>query len=133
MRWKPWSWARPAPPAPPSMTARQTPPPRAAVATARRGYSRVSHAATDQDRLAASRTAAGLYHGELADGAGYEWAGPHAETARRRVLDAWTTIADIYEYACPPVREYLSPCFTGVSCNGQPDRADHAGRQCCAG
>jgi hypothetical protein len=51
--------------------------------------------ATGEDRLAACRTAAGLYHGELADGEGYEWAEPYAETARRRALDAWTTIADI--------------------------------------
>jgi len=53
------------------------------------------HAATDEDKLAASREAAGLYHGELAEGAAWEWAEPYAETARRRVLDAWTTIADI--------------------------------------
>jgi DNA-binding SARP family transcriptional activator len=53
------------------------------------------HAATDQDRLAACREAAGLYHGELAEGEGYDWAEPYAETARRRALDAWTTIADI--------------------------------------
>ena len=31
----------------------------------------------------------------LADGAGYDWAEPSAETARRRALDAWTAIADI--------------------------------------
>ena len=39
------------------------------------------------------------YHGELAEGSGYEWAEPYAEpyaeTARRRALDAWTTIAEI--------------------------------------
>jgi len=54
-------------------------------------------AATDEARLAACRTAAGLYHGELAEGEGYDWAEPYAETARRRALDAWTTIADILQ------------------------------------
>jgi DNA-binding SARP family transcriptional activator len=52
-------------------------------------------AATGPDQLAACREAAGLYHGELAEGEGYDWAEPHAEAARRRALDAWTTIADI--------------------------------------
>ncbi len=37
----------------------------------------------DEARLAACREAAGLYHGELAEGAGYEWAEPYAGTARR--------------------------------------------------
>jgi DNA-binding SARP family transcriptional activator len=55
------------------------------------------HAATSQDRLAACRAAASLYHGELAEGEAYEWAEPYAETARRRALDAWTTIADIIQ------------------------------------
>jgi DNA-binding SARP family transcriptional activator len=55
------------------------------------------HAATDEARLAACRKAAGLYHGELAEGEGYDWAEPYAETARRRALDAWTTIADILQ------------------------------------
>lgn len=54
-------------------------------------------AGTDQDRLTACREAAGLYRGELAEGEGYEWAEPYAETARRRALDAWTTIADILQ------------------------------------
>jgi hypothetical protein len=40
---------------------------------------------------------AGLYHGELAEGAGCEW----AETARRRALDAWTTIAGILQARDP--------------------------------
>jgi DNA-binding SARP family transcriptional activator/nucleoid-associated protein YgaU len=53
------------------------------------------NAATDEDRLSACREAAGLYHGELAEGECYDWAEPYAETARRRALDAWTTIADI--------------------------------------
>ena len=55
------------------------------------------HAAGDDARLAACRKATGLYHGELAQGAGYDWAGPYAETARRRALDAWTTIAGILQ------------------------------------
>jgi len=59
------------------------------------------HAATDEDRLAACRTAAGLYHGELAEGEAYEWAEPYAETARRRALDAWTTIAGILQARDP--------------------------------
>jgi DNA-binding SARP family transcriptional activator len=54
-------------------------------------------AATDQARPAACQEAAGLYHGELAEGEGYEWAEPYAETARRRALDAWTTIASILQ------------------------------------
>ncbi len=37
----------------------------------------------------------------LADGAGYDWAEPYAETARRRALDAWTTIAELLEPADP--------------------------------
>lgn len=48
-----------------------------------------------QDRLAACRQAAGLYRGELAEGAAYDWSEPHAEAARRRALDAWTDIADL--------------------------------------
>jgi DNA-binding SARP family transcriptional activator len=60
-----------------------------------------ARAATGQDRLAACRTAASLYHGELADGEAYEWAEPYAETARRRALDAWTTIAGILQPSDP--------------------------------
>ena len=45
--------------------------------------------------------AVALYRGELAEGAGYEWAEPYAETARRRALDAWTTIAEILQPADP--------------------------------
>jgi DNA-binding SARP family transcriptional activator len=52
--------------------------------------------AAGEARLAACRRAVALYRGELADGAGYEWAEPHAETARRRALDAWTAIAEIH-------------------------------------
>ena len=33
--------------------------------------------------------------------AGYDWAEPYAETARRRALDAWTRIAEILEPASP--------------------------------
>jgi DNA-binding SARP family transcriptional activator len=59
------------------------------------------HAGGNDARLAACRKAAGLYHGELAEGAGYEWAEPYAETARRRALDAWTTIAEILQARDP--------------------------------
>jgi DNA-binding SARP family transcriptional activator len=59
------------------------------------------HADGDDARLAACREAAGLYHGELAEGSGYEWAEPYAETARRRALDAWTTIAEILQARDP--------------------------------
>ena len=52
-------------------------------------------------RLQACRAAVALYRGELAEGAGYEWAEPPAETARRRALDAWTAIADILQPADP--------------------------------
>ncbi len=55
------------------------------------------HAVTDDARLAACQQAAALYHGELAEGAGYEWAEPYAETARRCALDAWTAIAAILQ------------------------------------
>jgi len=51
----------------------------------------------DEARLAACQKAAGLYHGELAEGEGYDWTEPYAETARRRALDAWTTIAEILQ------------------------------------
>ena len=51
--------------------------------------------ASGEARLAACRRAVALYRGELAEGAGYEWAEPYAETARRRALDAWTAIAEI--------------------------------------
>ena len=53
--------------------------------------------ATGDARLAAFRKAAALYRGELASGAGYEWAEPYAETARRRALDTWTAIAEILQ------------------------------------
>ena len=52
-------------------------------------------ACDDRARLEACRQAAGLYRGPLADGAGYDWAEPYAETARRRALDAWARIAQI--------------------------------------
>ncbi|HTQ93353.1 MAG TPA: BTAD domain-containing putative transcriptional regulator, partial [Streptosporangiaceae bacterium] len=52
-------------------------------------------------RLAACRRAVDLYRGELAEGTGYEWAEPYAETARRRALDAWTTIAEILQPSDP--------------------------------
>lgn len=58
-------------------------------------------AAGDEERLAAYQQATGLYRGELCDGAGYDWAEPYAEAARRSVLDAWTRIAEILEPADP--------------------------------
>jgi len=57
--------------------------------------------ASGDARLAACRRAVALYRGELADGAGYEWAEPYAETVRRRALDAWTTIGEILQPADP--------------------------------
>ena len=59
------------------------------------------HAPDDRARLAACQQAAALYRGPLADGAGYDWAEPYAETARRRALDAWTRIAELLEPAGP--------------------------------
>ena len=53
--------------------------------------------AAPQARLAACRTAVALYRGPLADGTGYDWAEPYAESARRRALDAWTAIAEILQ------------------------------------
>jgi len=58
-------------------------------------------AGDDQARLAALRQAVACYRGPLADGAGYDWAEPHAETARRRALDAWARIAEILQPADP--------------------------------
>jgi DNA-binding SARP family transcriptional activator len=60
-----------------------------------------ARSASGAARLAACRRAVGLYRGELAEGTGYEWAEPYAETARRRALDAWTTIAEILQPADP--------------------------------
>jgi DNA-binding SARP family transcriptional activator len=65
-----------------------------ALAAARR-------AGSDAGRLAACRAAVALYRGEVAEGAGYEWAEPHAEAVRRRALDAWTAIAAILQPAAP--------------------------------
>jgi DNA-binding SARP family transcriptional activator len=53
--------------------------------------------ASGDGRLAACRAAVGLYRGELGGSAGWEWAEPYAETARRRALDAWTAIADLLQ------------------------------------
>jgi DNA-binding SARP family transcriptional activator len=58
-------------------------------------------AAGDTARLAACRLAAGLYRGPLCEGAGYEWAEPFAEAARRSVLDARTRIAEILQDSDP--------------------------------
>jgi DNA-binding SARP family transcriptional activator len=52
-------------------------------------------------RLAAFRAAGRLYCGELADGAGYDWAEAPAEDIRRQALDAWTGIADIVQARDP--------------------------------
>ena len=64
-------------------------------------------------RLAACRKAVALYRGELTEGTGYEWAEPYAETARRRALDAWTTIAEILQPADPG--QALSALETALS------------------
>ena len=64
-------------------------------------------------RLAACRRAVALYRGELAEGTGYEWAEPYAETARCRALDAWTTIAEILQPTDPD--EALSALETALS------------------
>ncbi len=58
-------------------------------------------AGDDRARLAALRQAVACYRGPLADGAGYDWAEPYAETARRRALDAWARIAEILQPADP--------------------------------
>ena len=55
----------------------------------------------DRARLAALRQAVACYRGPLADGAGYDWAEPYAETARRRALDAWARIAQILQRSDP--------------------------------
>jgi DNA-binding SARP family transcriptional activator len=60
-----------------------------------------ARSASGDARLAACRQAVALYHGELAEGTGYEWAEPYAEAARRRALDAWTTIAEILQLRDP--------------------------------
>ena len=58
-------------------------------------------AGDDQARLSALRQAVSCYRGPLADGAGYDWAEPWAETARRRALDAWARIAEILQPSDP--------------------------------
>jgi DNA-binding SARP family transcriptional activator len=69
--------------------------------------------ASGDARLAACRRAVALYRGELAEGEGYEWAEPYAETARRRALDAWTTIAEILQPSAPD--EALSALETALA------------------
>jgi DNA-binding SARP family transcriptional activator len=54
-----------------------------------------------EDCLAACQEAAALYRGPLAEGEGYEWADPYAESARRRALDTWTRIAELLEPTHP--------------------------------
>jgi DNA-binding SARP family transcriptional activator len=62
---------------------------------------RARQATDPRARISALRNATALYGGELADGEGYDWAEPYAESARRRALDAWTTIASILEPEAP--------------------------------
>ena len=86
-----------------------------------------ARSASGDARLAACRRAVALYRGELAEGAGYEWAEPYAETARRRALDAWTTIAEILQPADPgpgAVRPGDGPFPRPLQ--RVPVRADHA-------
>ena len=83
--------------------------------------------ASGDARLAACRRAVALYRGELAEGTGYEWAEPYAETARRRALDAWTTIAEILQPSDPgrgAVRPGDGPFPRPLQ--RVPVRADHA-------
>ena len=83
--------------------------------------------ASGDARLAACRRAVALYRGELAEGTGYEWAEPYAEAARRRALDAWTTIAEILQPRRPrpgPVRPGDGPFPRPLQ--RVPVRADHA-------
>ncbi len=84
--------------------------------------------ASGDARLAACRKAVALYRGELAEGTGYEWAEPYAEAARRRALDAWTTIAEILQPRDPD--QALSALETALSHDPYnervPVRADHA-------
>jgi DNA-binding SARP family transcriptional activator len=72
-----------------------------------------TRSASGDARLATCRRAVALYRGELAEGAGYEWAEPYAETARRRALDAWTTIAEILQPSDPG--QALSALETALS------------------
>jgi DNA-binding SARP family transcriptional activator len=92
----------------------------------------------DSACLAACQKTAALYRGPLADGAGYDWTEPYAETARRRALDAWTRIAEILEPASPgqalaaletalghdPYNEYLYQRIMRLqAAAGRPDAA----------
>ncbi len=51
----------------------------------------------NDERAAALSAAAGLYGGELAEGARYEWAEPLREQLRRQAVDALTDLAEIRE------------------------------------
>ena len=83
--------------------------------------------ASGDARLAACRRAVALYRGELAEGAGYEWAEPYAETARRRALDAWTTIAEILQPSDPgQALSALETALVPRPLQRVPVRADHA-------
>jgi len=95
-------------------------------------------ATTDGGCLAACQKAAALYRGPLAEGEGYDWAEPYAESARRRALDAWTRIAELLEPAHPdqalaalesalshdPYNEYLYQKIMQLqAAAGRPDAA----------
>ena len=94
------------------------------------------HAPDDAARLAALTDAAALYRGPLAEGAGYDWIEPYAETARRRALDTWTALAELLEPADPdqalaaldtalshdPYNEYLYQRIMRIqAATGRPD------------
>ena len=93
-------------------------------------------AGDDQARLAALRQTVAHYRGPLADGAGYDWAEPYAETARRRALDAYARIAEFLQPADPeqalsaleaalthdPYNEYTYQQIMGLQAEaGRPD------------
>jgi two-component SAPR family response regulator len=59
------------------------------------------HTADPGQQLDACQQAVALYRGELAEGAGYGWAGPPAEDARLLALYAWTKIADLLQAPDP--------------------------------
>ena len=98
-RWPRRSWATPAsiPPAATSLW----PASRSDLWRFQAALEAARTAGDDQARLAALRQAVACYRGPLADGAGYDWAEPYAETARRRALDAWARIAEILQPADP--------------------------------
>jgi len=80
-----------------------------------RALDQARRAEDGDSRLAACQEAVSLYEGPLADGAGYEWAEPYAEQARRRALDACTTIAEILAPRDP--EEALAVLETAIGCD----------------